>query len=406
MRDYEDKYIELLLKRCIHFKKSNALMIHIDLKEHMKFAKRVEKVARDMGVEDICIHLNDLDDIHEYLKKTNLEDIKLNSLIDRYDWDFYSSKGGACLFLTSTVPGLMDDIDEAKLQKWLTLRNASSPYYRRHVKEYIFPWCIASLPNRRWAKTIFGNDSAAYDKLYLNIIKMVMADRDDPVKAWQNWIDKNNYYKEELNKLEITSMHYKNSIGTDLIVGIPKGNIWLNLNKTDDMGNPIIVNMPSYEIFNTPNKYMTNGIVKSSKPLYYNDCLIDNFYLGFKEGKVISCGAEVGQKVLETFIRGNPGANYLGEVALVPKDSLIANTGIVFNETLFDENSSCHFALGAATARNIPNYYDMTDTDLDKIGFNSSMIHVDFMVGTDDLSIEADTNKGKVLIFKNGNFNI
>lgn len=406
MQKMEDKYIELILKRCLNFERSKSLMINLDFKEHLPFANRVKERAIKMGISDICIHINDMDDIHNYLKNTKLDDIELNSSIDRSDWDEYSSKGGSLLFLSSTVPGLMNDIEGEKIQKWIVERNKTTPYYRKNVASYVFPWTIVALPNERWAKQIFPNDKNAYDKLYMYILKMCMVDKNDPIKAWGDYITENNRYKNRLNELKITKLHYTSSLGTDLYIEKPENNIWINLDKTDMNGNPIISNMPSYEIFTTPDRRKTNGIVYSSKPLFYNDVCIDKFYIAFKNGKVVDFSAEIGQETLETLIYKNENASYLGEVALVSYNSPISNTNIVFNETLFDENASCHFALGSAYSKCVPNFKNMKREELDKIGFNESQVHVDFMIGTNDLMIEADTIGGKRLIFKNGNFNI
>lgn len=406
MKELEDKYIGLLLKRCINFLQSNSLLIHIDLKEHLNFARRVEQKARYMGVKDVYIHVEDLDDIHDYLASVDVGDIAKDNFIDRSVWDLYAKRGGACLFLNSPVPKVMNNIDAGKINEWVLKRNKTSPYYRENVGKYLFPWCIATLPNERWASVVFPNDIDAYDKLYMNILKMCMVDKEDPIKAWQEWIDENNYYKSILNELEITRMHYLNSSGTDLYVYKPKNSIWLNLDKIDACGNKVIANMPSYEIFTTPDYRKTEGIVYSSRPLIYNGCRIDDFYIEFKHGRAINCNAASGNKALESLVFSDQYTGCLGEVALVPNDSPISNTNLIFYETLFDENASCHLALGRGFHKTIPDYYKMSDEELYNNGLNLGNIHTDFMIGTSDLSIEADTNKGKVLVFKDGNFNI
>lgn len=406
MEELENKYINLILERCLNFNQSKSLMIHCDFKEHIYFAEKIKKEANKIGIYDVCIHVNDLDEIHEYLKNTDVEDIKNNPIIDRTDWNDYAKKGGALLFLNSNVPGLMNDISSNKIKKWNEIRENTIKYYRKNVTSYTFPWCIIAMPNERWAKTIFKDDKKAYEKLYLNIMKMCMIDKEDPVKAWQDYIEKNNYYKKVLNNLKIKSLHYKNSLGTDLTIELSNKAQWLNLDKTDAKGGQMIANMPSYEIFTTPDCRKTNGIVYSSKPLIYNGCYIDKFSIEFKDGKAISCNAEVGKEVLKELIFDNEGANYLGEVALVPNNSPISNTGLVFNTTLFDENASCHFALGDGYRKTVIEGDKLTSEDLKNIGFNISKTHVDFMIGTSDLEIEAETNEGKKLIFKNGNFNI
>ena len=406
MEELENKYIELLLKKCLNFEKGKSLLIHVDFKEHLKFAEKIKEKAIEMGINDICICCNDLDDIHEYLKNTNLEDIKLNPLISRSDWDVYAKKSGGLLFLNSTVPELMDDIPTEKIQKWFSERAKSETYYRKYVKSYVFSWTIAALPNERWGKYVFPNEENSYEKLFLYILKMCMVDKKDPVIAWDEYIKQNNFYKDKLNQLEITKMHYTNSLGTDLYVEKPKENKWMNLDKKAITGRDMIVNMPSYEVFTTPDCRKTNGIVFSSRPLIYGDAIIDNFSLTFKDGHVIKCEAKVGQEILEKLIYENKNGDLLGEVALVPHDSPISNTNVVYNETLFDENASCHLALGSGFPLAFPNYNGENEEQLYELGFNKTNVHTDFMIGTGDLSIEADTNQGKKLIFKKGNFNI
>ena len=183
---------------------------------------------------------------------------------------------------------------------------------------------------------------------------------------------------------------------------MPKEYSWSGL--TDDLKNEMIVNMPSYEIFASPNYKKTEGIVVSSKPLYYGGGLIENFYLKFKDGKVIDFNAEKGHELLKSIIESDENSCYLGEVALVNFDSPISNTGLVFGTTLFDENASCHLALGNGFPTTIPNGANLSREELLELGINSSSNHVDFMIGTSDLKIEAETKNGKQLIFKNGNF--
>lgn len=406
MEKLKEKYIDLLLNRCVNFETSKSLLIFVELKEHLDFAEMVKNKAIEMGIDDVSITINDLDEIHDYLKNTDISDITLQPNFDRTIWDHYAAKGGALLILGTSVPGLMDDISSDKIQKMTKLRNATRPYYSKNVSKYMFPWCIANLPNERWAKKVFGDDVNAYEKLFLNIMKMCMVDKENPVKAWEEYIAQNNYYKDRLNELEITGMHYRNSLGTDLYVERPKESTWLNLDKRDYHGHKMIANMPSYEIFTTANRNKTEGIVYSSRPLIYNDVVINNFYVKFHEGRVIDCGAEVGEEALRSLIFENENADYLGEIALVSHDSPISNTGIVFYETLYDENASCHLAFGHGFPKSFANYKDISDEQLLELGCNNSSVHTDFMIGTSDLEIEADTKEGKILIFKNGNFNI
>ena len=406
MQELEKKYVELILQRCVNFEQSKSLMIHCDFREHVRFAELLKQRANEMGITDVCINVNDRDEIHEYLKNTPLDEIAVNPIIDKSAWNEYAQKGGALVFLNSTAPDIMNDIPAEKIERWSKVSETQVPYYRANVSKYVFPWCIVCLPNERWAKSIFPDCENAYEKLYLYILKMCMIDREDPVKAWADYIKGNNYFKDRLNELQITKMHFQNSLGTDLTLEIPEGNIWMNLDKTDAKGGKLIANMPSYEIFTTPDYRKTNGIVYSSRPLCYGGRVIEDFSLTFKDGKVVSVSAKKGQDLLERLIAETKNAEYLGEVALVQNDSPISNTGLVFNTTLFDENASCHLALGRGFSKSFRDFGKLTDEELVAQGLNLSKNHVDFMIGTPDLDISAETAEGQKLVFKKGNFNI
>lgn len=409
MKDFntlEAKYIDLILKRCLSFNSTKSLLIHIELNEHLAFAKRVLARAKDLGVEEVVISIEDSDEVHTYLKDTTLEDIKLTKLIDRELWNAFAGEDKAMLFINTNIPGIMDDIEPDKIHKVAALKGASMPNYIAKVVKYDFPWCIIAYPNQRWADQIFPNEENNYEKLYLRILEMCMIDHIDPVQAWEEHIVSNNHYKNLLNDLQIKKLHYTNSLGTDLEISLPENSIWLNLDKTDTKGNPILVNMPSYEIFTSPDYRYTNGIVYNSLPLVYNGALIDDFYIEFQDGQVSTAKAKIGDEVLNGFFARNEKNSYLGEVALVNNDSPISNTKKLYYMTLYDENASCHLAFGRAFPNSIKNGKNMTKEELTQNGLNMAPAHVDFMIGTPDLNIEAQTNQGKKLIFKNGNFNL
>ena len=222
----------------------------------------------------------------------------------------------------------------------------------------------------------------------------------DSRHSWLEYIDLTAQRITKLNDLEIESLHYYNSLGTDLTLKMPINSLWVGVNYEKEM----LVNMPSYEIFSSPYKYGTEGIVYSSKPLIYNGREITDFWLKFKDGKVIDFDAKKGKDILKGIIESDKNAIYLGEVSLVNYDSPISKTNLVYKTTLFDENAACHLALGASFPECIKNGEEMSKEALENIGLNYADNHVDFMVGTKDLTIEATTKKGKILLFKDGNF--
>ena len=403
--ELENKYIDLILKRCLNFEQSKSLMIHLDLKEHMPFALKIKERAESLGISDVCLDVCDLYEYHDYLKKTSLEDIDDNPLLNRSNWDLYAKKGGALLFINSDIPGLMSDIEIEKQNKATKIREKNCTYYRSNVTKYTFPWTIVAMPNLAWANSVFPNDSNAYQKLYLKIMEMCMLTEVDPILAWNEFILKSNYYKEKLNDLKITELHYQNGLGTDLHIFKNADASWINLDKTDQSGHTMIANMPSYEIFTSPDCRYTKGIVYSSRPLIFRGVVIDQFWLKFSDGKVVDFDAKIGKEALADLIYHHENANLLGEIALVPYDSAISNMKTLFYNTLYDENAACHLAIGKGFGECIKDGLKLSKEQLLEKGINDSLTHVDFMIGTSDLNITGTTKDGKeVLIFKDGNF--
>lgn len=403
IKDLEDKYLDFILSRCINFNKSKSLFISY-IKENKQIIDKLVKKAQEKGINDIYLEEIDLNYQHELLSKLTIEEIKTHDYFQSNIWDEYAKKDASFLMAESYIPHLMDDIAEEKIAVANFQKRSTKPIYRKKQANYDIPWCIFCLPNEVWADLIFPNSKNSYEDLYLTIFKACMIDENDPTANWNNYIEKTNAKVELLNDLEIKRLHYTNSLGTDLYVNLIPNAKWLGVGtgKEKDM----LVNMPSYEIFTSPDYHKTEGIVYSSKPLNYNGTLIEDFFLEFKDGKIINYDARKGKNVLKGIIESDANSKYLGEVALVPINSPIANMNLTFYETLFDENASCHLALGDSFITIIDNYEKYSKDDLLAVGLNQSKIHVDFMIGTDDLNIDAETKDGIINIFKDGKFNI
>ena len=293
----------------------------------------------------------------------------------------------------------MDDIPAEKLSLSAKRKRESRPIYRKMVERCELSWCIAAYPGKRWAEHLFqGKDS--YEKLKKAIFRMCMVDKDNPIDEWNNHLKRQGKIQEYLNSLKLKKIHYTNSLGTNLEISLPENYLYASA-----LDNDIIVNMPSYEIFMSPVYNKTEGIVYASKPLIYNGALINDFWLKFKDGKVIDFDAKTGKEVLKGIIESDEHSCYLGECALVENNSPIAKENKNYETTLIDENASCHLALGAGFAECIEGGLSLTDDELLRKGINVSKNHVDFMIGTPDLKIEGITKDNKVItIFKDGNF--
>lgn len=394
-----EKYIDLLLKRCLNFDNSKILFINYD-KVNKDFVDEVVKRAKELGVEEIVLDEEDINITLDKLTNLSVDEIKKDKYFDKSKWDEYAEKHASFMMLEGEFPGMLDDVDPDKIAEASITRRKSRPKFRKMETTYEIPWVIAALPNEVWGKDLYGDNG--HKKLEDAIYKMCMVDENDPIEAWNKYTNSLKERCEYLNKLKIKKIHYKNSLGTDLTLTMPENNMWTSV--ADDLEFNMLVNMPSYEVFTSPDYRYTEGIVYSSKPLMYNGGIVDEFYLKFKDGKVVEYDAKKGKDILKGIIESDDHACYLGECALVDYDSPISNTGMVFKTTLIDENASCHLALGDSFSLTIPNGDKLSKDELLNKGLNSSTNHVDFMIGTKDLEIDAITDNGSITIFKNGNF--
>lgn len=398
MEELENKYIKLLLERCLNFENTNILFVSYDI-ALKSFVQKIKEYAFKMGLE-VYLQENDIHKTHDILKKIKLEDIEKEEYFKSKDWDEYAQKNAAFLMLSSEFPGVMDDIDAEKIALASKVKMDNKKIYRQKQMNNELVWLIAVYPNKIWAKEKFPDlsEDEAFKKLFNLMMDVCMVNEDNPIKAWDKQLKKQKELMMKLNELEIKSLHYTNSLGTDLKIGLSPKAMWQSAGENDFK---MIVNMPSYEVFTSPDFRKTEGIVYASKPLVYNSSLIEDFYLKFKDGKVIEYDAKTGKDILKGLIESEEGMHYLGECALVDKNSPIAKTNFVFGETCLDENASCHIALGAGFKECLKD-----SNNLKEDGLNEAQNHIDFMIGTNDLNIEAETKEGVVTIFKDGSFAI
>ena len=399
----EEKYIDLLLKRCVNFDKSKSLLIGFD-KVNRDFVDKLVARAKELGVTDIYLDEEDINEKKNILMSIELDEIEKHPYFNKKSWDEYAMKDASFIFLDTEFPHLMDDVDPKKLAKAQYVTRHSRPIYRKKQLSYQIPWCITALPNELWAQDIFKNGPNAYEKLYLNIMKFCMVDTLNPVQSWDNEILKMKLFQDKLNELQIRKLWYKNSIGTDLTLELSEHAVWNSA--ASECKDGMFVNMPSYEIFTSPDYRRTEGIVYGTRPLVYNGGIIDDFFIEFEKGKAVNYKAKVGNELLKGIITSDKGSCYLGEAALIDMNTPISKSGIVTGTVLLDENASPHLALGEGFSSAIKNGTNMSEEELRKLGINFSTAHVDFMIGSNDLNILADSNDGQKLILKNGSYNL
>ena len=310
------------------------------------------------------------------------------------------------IYLMSEDPDGLNGINQKKFAKAMAQRSKLIKPIRNKM-ENKYQWCIAAVPGKEWAKKIFPGEraSVAMEKLWEAILDTSRV-YEDPVEEWR--LHNENLAKrcDYLNSLKIRKLIYKASNGTDLTVGLIPEALFCGGGE-NALGSGIYFNpnIPSEEVFTSPMKGEAEGIVYSSRPLAYAGVLIENFWVRFKDGKAVEVGAAKNAEALEELIKMDEGAPYLGECALVPYSSPIRESGLLFYNTLFDENAACHLALGRGFTNLLRGYENMTEEECHGKGINDSIVHEDFMIGTADMSITAITEDGReVPIFKDGNW--
>lgn len=309
------------------------------------------------------------------------------------------------IYLESADPDGLKGVNMKKVTKANQLSYPITKPYRDQM-ENKYQWCIAAVPGVAWAKKMFPGlpKGKAVEKLWEAIL-MTSRVTDDPIKAWEEHNKNLKSHCDYLNSLGIESLHYTADNGTDLTVGmIPEGR-FCGGSEDSLLGITFNPNIPSEECFVSPMRGKAEGVVYATKPLSYHGQLIEGFSVRFEGGKAVEVHAEKGEELLKSMISMDEGAAYLGECALVPQKSPIAESGLLFYNTLFDENAACHLAFGMGFADTIDDFQNKTLDECRALGVNDSMIHVDFMIGCDSMNIDAITRDGKTVpVFRNGNW--
>lgn len=400
-----EKYAELLLKKGLNIKSGECFTLSVQ-EETLPLARVIARQAYKMGVKDIIFLFSDDDmTLSRYLYANDAAFEEFPKFKADYA-EAYLKAGYHRLALRAANPELLKNVDPKRLDTWEAVSAKANKHLRKYTMNNMVKWVVASAASPVWAKSVFPDlpVEKAVEKLWENIFAATRVNLDDPIAAWTEHDKKLKKYSAFLNNAQFTKLLYKGP-GTDLEVGLVENHIWQGGSGKSKDGTTFFANIPTEEIFTMPHADKVNGIVKATKPLIELGNTIENFSFTLKDGKIVDYTAEKGKDVLKTLLSIDEGALHFGEVALVPHDSPISNTNILFKNTLFDENASCHFAFGGAYADTIENGENLSTADKKKAGMNESMTHVDFMVGGPELSvIGVDKNGKEVEILKNGNW--
>jgi aminopeptidase len=400
-------YARLLVRSGLNVHKGQNVVIEVDV-ENEVFAKLVVAEAYESGAKQVVVRYTDARADFLRLKNQSVDEIRAVEHWERESIDAYLREDGCHLLLTSSYVGLLDDIDTYKITAFQQRTNELRNVVRQRVASNGVQFCIAPVPNTLWARSIFRdlNEKDALKALWKTIFRLCYMTKDeDPVTTWNDHQKRISIQRNKLNNLKIRELRFRNSLGTDLIVGLNERARWNGGSDAAQGKKAFCANIPTEEVFTSPDRNKVNGKVVTSRPLYLAGRVIENFALTFTDGKVTKIDAGRNMKLLEDLIATDEGSAYLGEIALVEASSNISQSGLLFYNTLLDENASCHLAMGKAFASSIEGARATPDETWTKANLNVSSIHVDLMFGTPDLEISAVTADGSVIqLFKQGDF--
>lgn len=399
------RYAKLAVQVGVNIQPNQYLYISAST-ETAEFVRLVTENAYDAGARQVFVDWSD-----DTVSRLRFEKAPADSFSEFPEWkvmerEQLAEKGAAFMSIVSQSPDLLNGIDSTRIGDSQKAAGIALDKYRQYVQSDKISWTVIAAPSKAWAAKVFPDlsEEEQVTALWTAIFKAVRTDKQDPVQEWVNH-DNNLHAKVDyLNEKRYRKLHYK-APGTDLIVELPEGHLWCGAGSVNEKGHTFMANMPTEEVFTVPLKTGVNGYVSSTKPLSYGGNIIDNFKITFENGRVADVSAEQGQDVLQRLIDTDEGAKHLGEVALVPHASPISQSGLLFYNTLFDENASNHFALGSAYAFCIEGGKTMSREELVENGLNQSITHVDFMVGSDNMDIDGIHDDGSTEpVFRKGNW--
>ncbi|WP_053365096.1 aminopeptidase [Bacillus sp. FJAT-27245] len=410
MSDFQtrlEKYAELAVKVGVNVQPGQTLVINATL-DAAEFVRVAARKAYEVGAYNVVV--NWTDDTVSRLKYELAPDEAFNEFPKwrAKETEDLAENGAAFMSIVSSSPDLLKGIQSQRISNFQKAAGTALANYRRMIQSDKVSWTVIAVPSAQWAAKVFPDvsESEQVDKLWDAIFKAVRVDSENPVQAWKQHDETLHEKVHILNDKRFKFLHYK-APGTDLTIELPKDHLWVGAGSINEKGFEFMANMPTEEVFTVPLKTGVNGVVSSTKPLSYGGNIIDRFSLTFQNGRIVDVKAEEGEEILKKLVETDEGSHYLGEVALVPFDSPISQSNVLFFNTLFDENASNHLAIGSAYAFCIKGGKTMNAEQLAEAGLNESITHVDFMIGSAEMDIDGVTEDGKSEpVFRGGNWAI
>ena len=400
-----EQYAELAVKVGVNIQKGQYLLINTST-DTLEFTRIVVKKAYEAGAGRVQVNLTDPDitrTFYELGAEEEFSKFPKWTVAQRHE---LIERKGALLWIDAEDPDLLAGIPSSRISAQEKASGTALVRYRKAIMNDEIAWSIIAVPSKKWAAKVFPDvpESEQMEALWEAIFKTVRIGEGDAVENWLKHIDTLQNRAAQLNSMKISKLHYK-APGTDLTIELPEKHLWISGSSETPEGTTFIANMPTEEVFTLPAKYGVNGVVSSSKPLAYQGNIIDQFSLKFEKGKIVEARAEVGNDLLQELITQDEGASYLGEVALVPHKSPISESGILYYNTLFDENASNHLAIGEAYPTCFEGGQQLQEGQLESLGINVSITHVDFMIGSGEMDIDGILPDGtEQPIFRKGNW--
>ncbi|MFC6465116.1 aminopeptidase [Marinilactibacillus sp. GCM10026970] len=398
------KYADLIVTTGVNVQKSHTVVLSVDV-DQAPLARLVTEAAYQKGAKEVIVKWTD--DIvsrstFEHASQEVLTDIPQYKVDESLD---HIEKGASRISLRSSDPDSLQGLDNSKIAAYQTAAGRALSAMRKATQSNKVSWLVAAAAGEKWAAKVFpdlNSTEEQLDALWDAIFKAVHLYDENPIATWEAKDKTLEAKAEELNKEQFVALHYTGP-GTDLTVGLPDGHLWEGAGSFNVRGERFMANMPTEEVFTAPDANRVDGVVVSTKPLSYAGNIIEGMEFHFKDGKVTKVTAEKGEDVIQQLVETDEGSARLGEVALVPDESPISQSGLTFFNTLFDENASNHFALGSAYAFNLKGGTEMSEEDLKAAGLNRSDVHVDFMVGSNEMDIDGIREDGtRVPVFRKG----